>query len=134
MALPWRRGAAPLARLPDGSWVYLKREILYPARWIEGAKESKRRQAAQARHVAALARDALALDPVAIKIRAAGRPPPEPSRRSPDLDLGSAHAEVGRAAAAARQEAQTAPTRQERLHAREMALTERLERMQQHDH
>jgi hypothetical protein len=52
LALPWRRDAPPLARI-DGAWVYLEPEVLYRARWIQGAKESSRRQARRNHHVSA---------------------------------------------------------------------------------
>src|SRR5690606_26446755 len=52
-----------------GEWLYLEPERAYPARWIEGAKESDRRQRRQAQHVSALAREAPEIDPVALKIR-----------------------------------------------------------------
>ena len=68
LALPWRRHAPPMARIA-GAWVYLQPEVLYPARWVEGARESSRRQQAQNRHVSGLARDAALVDPVAAKIR-----------------------------------------------------------------
>ena len=126
LALPWRRDAPPLARIA-GDWVYLEREVLYPARWVEGARESSRRQKSQARHVSHLARDAGEVDPVATKIRWASRMG-EPAVLPPaaTLDLG------GDAQARARGDrshmvAPDLPSTAELRRAREMALTERLE-------
>ena len=59
IALPWRRGAAPLAKIPLVGWVYLEREVVYPARWIEGARESRRRYSTL-RQIGAGTRPALA--------------------------------------------------------------------------
>lgn len=129
LALPWRRGAAPLANL-GGSWVYLQPERLYPARWIEGARESSRRQKLQADHVAALKRQAPLIDPVQIKIewaRQQGRSPVTPA--SPPVDLGEDVRELGKAVRPT-SEAPSQLTAAERRRAREMALTERLERAQ----
>jgi hypothetical protein len=129
LALPWRRGALPLGRTRSGTWVYLEREVPYPARWIEGARESSRRQQHQAHYVGQLAREAPALDPVAIKIRAArsaeaSRPSP---RRVDNLDLGTELRAMG-VARRSRIDAPPTPSAAEQRHAREMALTERLER------
>ncbi|HEY8572731.1 hypothetical protein [Phenylobacterium sp.] len=132
LALPWRRDAPPLAKLA-GAWVYLQPEVAYPARWIEGARESSRRQQAQARHVAALATEAPEIDPVALKIRWGARQAdatlPAPL---PPLDLGAQRREQ----AAVIREAHAvppAPSAAELRRAREMALTERLEKAQGHD-
>lgn len=132
LALPWRRGAPPLAKV-GGIWVYLEPERLYPARWIEGARASSDRQRRQARHVAELARDAPLIDPVALKIRwgarQSGSSMPEPGL---NLDLGD---EVrGRAEGIRRQALKSpAPSAAELKRAREMALTERLEKRRQDD-
>jgi len=129
LALPWRRGALPLGRTRSGTWVYLEREVPYPARWIEGARESSRRQQHQVRYVAQLAREAPALDPVAIKIRAArGAEVSHPSpRRVDNLDLGT-ELQAMAVARRSRTDAPPTPSAAELRHAREMALTERLER------
>jgi hypothetical protein len=133
LALPWRRDVAPLARIAGG-WVYLEREVLYPARWVEGARESSRRQQAQNRHVSGLARDAAIIDPVATKIRWASRTDEDPvSRPTLALDLGGElkeRATAKRLAGAA----PDPPSKAELRRAREMALTERLEDAQRgHD-
>src|SRR5947209_239089 len=91
LALPWRRGAEPLFRTLSGAWAPLKREIPYPARWIEGARESSRRQQRQERYVSELARDAPKLDPVEIQLRAATRAEPATPSSLPPLDLGTEH-------------------------------------------
>jgi hypothetical protein len=133
LALPWRRDALPLARL-SGAWVYLEREVLYPARWIEGARESNRRQKAQNRHVSGLAREAAPIDPVAAKIRWARRTSETPvGTPAFPIDLGG---ELKARAAAQRvaKDAPAAPSNAELRRAREMALTERLEEAQRrHD-
>jgi len=134
LALPWRRGAEPLCRTPAGNWIYLQKEIPYPARWIEGARESSRRQQRQTQYVAQLARDAPNIDPVAVEIRSAKVPEIDPGRprRSP-LDLG----EELQALATARRRADSIPPEEPsagaRRRVREMALTERLEKKLDHD-
>jgi hypothetical protein len=131
LALPWRRGALPLCRTRAGAWVYLERELPYPARWIEGAHESSRRQQRQNHYVSQLAREAPALDPVAIKIRSARTVEAAPAtpRLIDTIDLGT---EL-RAMAAARRtriDPPATPSVAELRRAREMALTEHLERKQ----
>jgi len=44
IALPWRTGAAPLARMPDGRWVCLRPDQRFPAMSKEGIKEAAARQ------------------------------------------------------------------------------------------
>ncbi|MBU1376321.1 MAG: hypothetical protein KKE02_14755 [Alphaproteobacteria bacterium] len=133
LALPWRRGAPPLARIA-GSWVYLEREVLYPARWVEGARESSRRQASQSQHVTRLAREAPEVDPVATKIRWAkrmGQAPDVPPGAQVDLgDEIEARVKAERSA----REAPAGPSKAELHRAREMARTQRLEAAQaRHD-
>jgi hypothetical protein len=130
LALPWRRDAMPLCRTRAGDWVYLEPEVPFPARWIEGARESSRRQRRQAAHVTQLAKDAPELDPIAIKLRAAGRALPAPtySRRPAELDLGSELHDLGRAPQPATLLASNPQTAGERRRAQDRALTERLER------
>ena len=90
IALPWRRGAAPLARIPKLGWVRLHLDRLYAAQWIKGARESDRRQRSQRQYVAGLARQAPKLDPVELKIRANFQRGPEPTPTGrPTLDLGA---------------------------------------------
>jgi hypothetical protein len=136
LALPWRRAAEPLARI-EGDWVYLEREVAYPARWVEGARESGRRQTAQNQHVKALAREAPRVDPVATKIRWAKRVASEQTPlatiATDRLDLGSEVRERARAIAPPPTDVAQAPTPAELRRAREMALTERLEREQRGD-
>ncbi|MDP3488894.1 MAG: leucine zipper domain-containing protein [Phenylobacterium sp.] len=132
LALPWRRGAPPLARI-QGSWVYLEPEKLYPARWIEGATASSARQRRQSAHVTGLAREAPAVDPVALKIRwGARQSSAEAQAGQPALDLGNAPRERADGIAAERAKP-TTPTEAERKRAQAMALTERLERKQARD-
>ena len=135
IALPWRRGANPLAHVLGKRWVRLTPDIPYPAQWSEGARETGRRQKAQARYVAQLAREAPPLDPIQIKLRAAAktiiqRPADTPIR---GLDLG---AQVQQLANALRTEPPSPteePPAHERRRLREMALTERLERRRRGD-
>ena len=129
LALPWRRDTPPLARI-GGNWVYLAREVLYPARWVEGARESNRRQKAQNRHVSRLARDAAEVDPVATKIRWAARMAETHALKPAiKLDLGG---EIEDRAGITRrsQDAPTPLSSADLRRAREMALTERLEQAQ----
>jgi hypothetical protein len=129
IALPWRRGAAPLARVPGVGWVRLNPDPLFAAQWLEGARESDRRQKAQRHYVTGLARQAPKLDPVELKIRAAAQPSLDrgPRQARPTLDLG---AQAGELATALRQpplaKADGLSTA-ERRRRREMAVTERLE-------
>jgi len=129
LALPWRRNAPPLAKL-SGVWTYLREDVAYPARWIEGAREAGRRQVRQSQHISALAREAPPVDPVAVKLRMAKRqvgahPAPSGER----LDLGAEVLERAKAARL-RPPAVAEPSPSEQQRARERALTERLERVQ----
>ena len=134
IALPWRRGAAPLAKIPLVGWVYLEREVVYPARWIEGARESRRRQQTQSRYVSALARDAPRLDPVATKIRWSQRAMENRDVRvGSKLDLGCQLDELATAARENRRVLADAPTKAELRRARDRKLTERLEGKQTRD-
>jgi len=131
LALPWRREADPLARSLAGGWVRLAREIAYPARWIAGARASEARQQAQTRHVSALAREAPGIDPIATKLRwahAQASPPALPA--SFKLDLGEQLKELGAAPGQDGGSGSAHVSRAELRRAREMALTERLEREQ----
>jgi hypothetical protein len=132
LALPWRRTAPPLAKV-HGTWLYLEPERLYPARWIEGAKVSSARQRRQSRHVADLARQAPAIDPVALKIRwGVQQRGVELKPSSPPIDLG--HQRREQATGIRAEYAKPAPpTAAELKRAREMALTARLERLQARD-
>jgi hypothetical protein len=135
LALPWRRIAEPLAQI-DGAWVCLQRELAYPARWVEGARESGRRQKAQNQHVAALARDAPVVDPVAAKVRWSQRlaqAPAPPPAAAATLDLGGEVQARARSMRPPAVDAVEACSPAELRRAREMALTERLEREQRRD-
>jgi len=158
LALPWRRGRPPLARI-DGQWVYLAVDAPYPARWIDGARESSRRQTRQSAHVRALANDAPAIDPVDLKRRMARRLEAVVPQAGLTLDLGAdvrargeavrmileappgpSPAELRRARERARDEAapmdldaSPSPSPAELRRARERARTERLERVHGRD-
>jgi len=124
IALPWRRGASPLARTASG-WVYLKAEIPYPARWVQGAEETTRRQRGQNSHVSNLAKDAPRIDPVATKLRWADRQATH--ARLPAitaLDLG----EHLRALGSVETSEPAPPDDRAARRRREMEITERLER------
>jgi hypothetical protein len=134
LALPWRREAEPLCRTTSSVWVYLQRELPVPARWIEGAHESSRRQQRQAQHVAALAKDAPVIDPVAIKRRSAmpATAAPGPPART-RLDLGTEIDGIANARLRREQDPEIqAPTNAEMRRQREMAITERLEKRSPH--
>ncbi len=100
LALPWRRGEAPLFQAPGEGWAYLSRELALPADWIEGAHESHRRQKAHAQNVRKMVKTAPALDAAMIAGRLAER-----SRRAvmprPDIaiDAGAQLAELAQAKA-----------------------------------
>ncbi|MDZ4373396.1 MAG: helix-turn-helix domain-containing protein [Phenylobacterium sp.] len=127
LALPWRRGASPLARI-DGEWVILEQETAISARWIEGAYESSRRKQAQDRHVKALAKAAPAIDPVDIKLRWARRTMEPPQKgRSAASDLGGELRHLGSALAPVPDDPKPSA---ELRRLREMAMTELLEREQ----
>ncbi len=133
IALPWRRDANPLVRVPGGHWVRLMPDIPYPANWTEGARETGRRQKAQSRYVSRLAREAPKLDPIEIKLRSMARATtlPPSGRPSHGLDLG-AQAEHLADALRAPPPPDPVPAR-ERKRLREMELTERLERRRRGD-
>jgi hypothetical protein len=130
LALPWRREASPLARVPGGGWVRLTKEIPYSATWIAGARESSSRQQAQTRYVTTLAKEAMKIDPIATKLRWSRAQASRPSLpASSKLDLGEQLNDLG----ARGREGETvnaSPSRADSRRAREMALTERLEREQ----
>ena len=127
IALPWRRDAAPLAQIPNSGWVRLKEDAPYPARWLEGARSSSRRQNVQTRQVASLVREA---------------PPARPNRGQTADGISSQPHRIasGRSAHGFGQQSDedlgaalaTAPATwrrpDEALRRREMAITERLER------
>lgn len=134
LALPWRRGAAPLARIPQIGWVCLSRDVAFPARWIEGARESRRRQQGQSRYVAGLSKEAPSIDPVATAIRRSERMTKERSvAAGARLDLGSQLGELGSAVDAGRRALANPPSTAEVRRLQAMALTERLERKQSRD-
>lgn len=90
LALPWRRGGDPLFRPPGGGWAYLERDRALPAMWLDGARETARRQSGQKRMVARLAKEAPPADPLAIKARMVKRAPPPIAIGRPDrLDAGA---------------------------------------------
>jgi hypothetical protein len=126
LALPWRRGSLPLARI-RGAWVELEREVVFPARWIEGAHESGRRKRAQDHHVHALAKDAPHVDPVEVKLRWANRmAQPPPTGRATATDLGGELHGLGSALRPSPGAA--VPALKDHGRVREMAMTEILER------
>jgi hypothetical protein len=133
IALPWRRDTYPLARIPGGPWVRLLPDVPFPARWIEGARETGRRQKAQSRSVAQLSREAPKLDPIEIKLRSVARATTLPPSGKPShgLDL---CAQAEHLADALRAPPPSDPvSARERKRLREMELTERLERRRRGD-
>lgn len=89
VALPWRRGAAPLFRPPGGAWAYAAPDLPYAPTMKEGATDAGRRQRTYQRAVAGRARDAEAFDPVTASLEMAGRyTPPAPLGRADRLDAG----------------------------------------------
>jgi hypothetical protein len=133
IALPWRRDARPLAKVPSGPWVRLSPDVPFPARWIEGARETGQRQKAQSRYVAQLAREAPKLDPIGIKLRSVAQATPAfpTGRLGNGMDLG---AQAEHLAEALRAPSPPDPvSARERRRLREMELTERLERRRRGD-
>jgi hypothetical protein len=126
LAVPWRRGAPPLAKIPEQGWVALEREMAVPGRWQQGARLSARRQKAYEDTVARMAGEAPTIDPVATKIRwgeARAKQiavPPHPAKV--DLGTGPVPGEP--------QPSPTTPQAQKKADKleRDMARTERLER------
>lgn len=86
IAKPWRRGEAPLFQAPGLGWAYLAEDIALPAEWLDGARESRKRQKALTRNMRQLDRSAPTLDAALIEARIAER-----SRRvampRPDLSI-----------------------------------------------
>jgi hypothetical protein len=127
IALPWRHGASPLARVPGQGWVRLQPDLPYPAEWLEGAREADRRQAAQRKYVADLNRRAPKVDPVALQISAIGlRQAPSAPGGPVSLDFGTLANQLAGALLSS-----PAPASADLRRQQEMAVTERLE--QKHD-
>lgn len=127
LAIPWRRDSLPMVRV-NGAWVRLERERVFPARWIEGAHEAGRRRRAQDNHVRALAKTAPPIDPIAVKIRWAERmTQPTPTSTAVFTDLGSGLRGLG-SALSSTTDGEVQSSSRELRRAREMAMTEILER------
>lgn len=73
LAMPWRRGEAPLFQAPGEGWAYLSREIALPAEWTEGAQESRLRQCGHAKRIGKMAKVAPSLDAAILNERMAER-------------------------------------------------------------
>lgn len=127
LALPWRRTMPPMAKV-RGHWIYLQRDIPVPARWIAGAQEADRRQVSQNRFVSSLGREAARVDPVSIKARLAAQAVALVPPKAMKLDLGSANAERRADGLEASRADAEAAKRAAAKRAREMSLTEKLER------
>lgn len=89
VALPWRRGAAPLIRPAGGAWAYATPDLPYHPAWKEGAADAGRRQRAYRRSTTARAKDAATFDPKAAGLEiAADYTPPRLIGRADRLDAG----------------------------------------------
>lgn len=128
IALSWRRGAWPLAELPELGWVYLEPEMLHLPGDIAGAIESSRFQRREVRAIGELRRLAtgsVKIDPLAERVTAL------PSRAAPapmiDILLSKEAERLAEARGAADSRVLSLPTRAERERARRMAETEELE-------
>ena len=128
MALPWRRGADPLYR-PSASagWRRLAEDVVVPADWIDGAKESARRDKAARKAMRELEKAAPEIDPLEpARIRARKRGTIATPKPGPMLDAGEELASV--AAALASRPSAPALTEAERVKRRMDATTARLQR------
>ena len=132
LALPWRRAASPMAYL-GGAWTYLTQEVVYPARWIEGARVSRRNRLRQESHVTALERDAPTIDPVAVKLRWVERLPATGEAPVLRADLGTGVRQRGAAMRRAKSSIDEFNLRSEKSKLRTLKLTEYLERISQDD-
>ena len=115
VAIPWRRGCDPLFNTGRG-WAYMEADDLFPADWIDGARESHRRQRTQDRAVAALERSAPAIDPAAVRIsRQARRAKAKVLPAVIPMDTGLAPLAQGGRAARQRQAAELTEAQRQRL-------------------
>ena len=120
VALPWRRDADALYRpSPHAGWRRLAEDVVLPALWIDGAKESGRRDQAARRAVRDMERSAPEIDQMEpVRIRAAKRGASVAPRCGPVLDAGGELASVAAALRLPRAQAsavQTEADRQQRM-------------------
>ncbi|MFZ4605225.1 MAG: hypothetical protein ACOYM5_03110 [Caulobacter sp.] len=128
IALPWRRGAAPLFQRLDGTWSQLTMDAPYPGEWVEGAQDAGRRQQRFVKGVKARAKEAGEFDPVAATLEQAGRHRPVELPGRPNR-LGASSELIALSEGRANGEAASAGRLDEaaRLKRREDAETARLE-------
>ena len=128
--LPWRRGADPLYRpAAGGEWRRLAEDVVLPSDWIDGARESARRDKAARRTVRDLDRSAPEIDPMEpVRIRAAKRGASVAPRCGPALDAGGELASVAAALRLPRAQASAVQTEADRQQRMFDARTARLQR------
>lgn len=130
VALPWRRGAYPLVKLPDNGWAALEPEMLHLPGDIAGAIESGRMQKHNDKTTSALCRS---VKPADLRQNLQDRVTALPTSAAPapliDVMLSSEAEEFAGARLNAEQRRIDAPTEEQRRIARQMAETEELERL-----
>lgn len=128
LALPWRRGAAPLAQLPGIGWVALQPDLPYLPGEIDGAIESARMQKRNEQRVRAMRKAAGTIDleqnrrdnVMAFPKRVAPAPIMDALASQQALEMAAARRAGDEAVAAL-------PSEAERRRARRMRVTEMLE-------
>jgi hypothetical protein len=129
--VPWRKGCAPIVMIDDLGPVQLVPDYAFPAASAEGAREAARRKQSYQRSVAALANEGPTVDPIDIKLRIAKRQDGIViPGRTQFLDQGATVLDMTAARIAADAADAPPPAELERRIAREMRITENLEREQ----
>lgn len=129
IAIPYRRGAYPLVKLPDLGWAYLEPEILHLPGDIAGAIESGRAQARDGRRATRMAREVGTLDLTAnVNDRVTALPTRAAAAPLIDVMLSNEAMAMAAARQQADQRAISAPSEDERRRARIMRETEERER------
>lgn len=129
VALPWRRGADPVAFLPDLGPVQLLPDYAFAPLDREGAKASGRRKQVARKAKRALLAETVPIDPREIGAGIAARAAPVVAPgRAHVLDQGSAVQSVAEGRALAAEQRQSELSEAERTARRRMLLTEAMER------
>ena len=129
VAMPWRRGADPVAFLPDLGAIQLLPDYAFAPLDRSGASASGRRKQVARKSKRALLKETLPIDPraIAADIAADAMPIVVPGR-SHVLDQGSAIKAIADGRTKASDDRQSDMTDAERARARRLALTEAMER------
>lgn len=129
VALPWRRGADPVAFLPDLGPIQLLPDYAFAPLDRSGATASGRRKQVARKSKKALLAETVALDPVSIAAEIAAEAAPIVlPKRAHVLDQGSGVQAIADGRAKASQDHQSDMTEADRARARRLALTEAMER------